>query len=309
MVHHHDGLSQQDCPSLVEHNMCSFAACNGSQHTIFEAHAEDTKAVTRAKIVQHSLQELSEEMSESNMTMHFTIVKTSVPKCTECESRGFAPDSCSCGICGSYGNCTFSCQPPAGPVSALENQQSIRKDRMSCTGAPVVRKAIGWKQMHCVGWIGDHRGKSLDKGCKMTILKNETGYCDCRAIHTKDAEVAAWRSHVTLSPHREFTCDQICSRASFSFDLTIRYDINESDMHEKTVAHAPKKYAISGKSDLNSRNKAFRTHVIMAQEARQKHAEAVRVRTEIKAKKAPKVKAEVRNQSAATHSVLADSLQ
>ena len=118
MVHHHDGLSQQDCPSLVEHHMCSFAACNGSKHTIFEAHAEDTKVVTRAKVVQHALQEMSEEMIESNLTMHFTLVKTSVPKCTECESRGFAPDSCSCGICGSYGKCTFSCQPPAGPTPA-----------------------------------------------------------------------------------------------------------------------------------------------------------------------------------------------
>jgi hypothetical protein len=34
-------------------------------------------------------------------------------KCDDCEEQGFERDLCNCGVCGSYGGCTWSCDASA----------------------------------------------------------------------------------------------------------------------------------------------------------------------------------------------------
>merc|ERR1712224_181463 len=34
--------------------------------------------------------------------------------CDQCEAQGYGKDACNCGVCGSFGACTFSCSAGAG---------------------------------------------------------------------------------------------------------------------------------------------------------------------------------------------------
>merc|ERR1711904_493280 len=44
--------------------------------------------------------------------------------CDECTTRGYAEDACNCGVCGSFGLCSFSCSPGEGRV-ACESSGSV----------------------------------------------------------------------------------------------------------------------------------------------------------------------------------------
>lgn len=45
--------------------------------------------------------------------------------CDDCTTRGFAADVCSCGVCGSFGLCTFSCSPGEGRVACEKVASSV----------------------------------------------------------------------------------------------------------------------------------------------------------------------------------------
>ena len=46
---------------------------------------------------------------------------------------------------------------------------------------------------------------------------------DCAAVHSKkQGMIAAYKQHVNVVPHLEFTCEQMCKESSFSFKLEIK---------------------------------------------------------------------------------------
>lgn len=41
--------------------------------------------------------------------------------CDQCETQGYKADECNCGVCGSFGLCTFTCQPGGGRVACEQS--------------------------------------------------------------------------------------------------------------------------------------------------------------------------------------------
>jgi len=62
---------------------------------------------TLAKIDKEMEQALSWNANQTNTAP--TPAPPGVFACDECEAKGFKPDACDCGYCGSFGGCTFSC--------------------------------------------------------------------------------------------------------------------------------------------------------------------------------------------------------
>jgi hypothetical protein len=82
-----------------------------------------------------------------------TASPTPLVSCDACEANGFGADQCGCGVCGSYGGCSFSCevQPSAGrpacatgpgissptaPPSSVPSQSPSKQPSASPTAAP-----------------------------------------------------------------------------------------------------------------------------------------------------------------------------
>jgi len=110
----------------------------------------------------HSLAEATcstdaEEDQESDSTCalqaHVSKHKQGATKefsCSQCEEKGYEPDECDCGFCGSWGDCTWSCgepedqyqPPPAGPQCSLTTTTTTTTTPTT-TEAPITTTAFG----------------------------------------------------------------------------------------------------------------------------------------------------------------------
>jgi len=108
----------------------------------------------------HSLAEATcstdaEEESDSTCALQAHVSKhkqgaTKEFSCSQCEEKGYEPDECDCGFCGSWGDCTWSCgepedqyqPPPAGPQCSLTTTTTTTTTPTT-TEAPITTTAFG----------------------------------------------------------------------------------------------------------------------------------------------------------------------
>ena len=73
------------------------------------------------------------------------------PPCADCTAHGFHADECTCGFCGSFGDCTHSCDAADGRVACTVANGGTHGRTHGCRDDPSFRDDAG---LSCADWIG-----------------------------------------------------------------------------------------------------------------------------------------------------------